>query len=261
MSEAEEMPKEHALRTRSWWLSCAVNNFWLLIGSMWFAVGSLFFCVGLFDWIQIGGLDQRFERDARTVQGTVLTKTTTSSTSGFGTHRRSSRSYHVSYRFGTPEGREFEDTAGVYSEAWDQLAAGGPIQVTYLADEPLTNRVEGRTDVGSAAAAVLMGGLLAIVGGAFFFWHLRRFLRTRRLRRDGTAAEATVLQIERSAMYVNHAQQWRIRYRYRDHLGRTQEGQSGYLSPDAAAAWHADDKGTVRFDRLRPQDSVWVGKP
>jgi len=255
------MPKEHALRIRSSWLSFAVNNFWLLIGSMWFAVGNLFFCVGLFDWIQIGGLDQRFERDARTVQGTVLKKTIISSTSGFGSHRRSSRSYDVTFRFRTPEGREFEDTAGVYSDAWDQLAEHGPIQVTYLSDEPLTNRVAGRTDVGSAAADVLMGGLLAIVGGAFFFWHLRRFLRIRRLRREGATAEAIVLQIERSAMHVNYAQQWRIRYRYRDHHGRTQEGLSGYLTPEEAAAWHTDDKGTVRFDRLRPQDSVWVEKP
>ena len=52
-----------------------------------------------------------------------------------------------------------------------------------------------------------------------------------------------------------------IRYRYRDHLAQTREGLSSYLSPDQAAAWHASDKGTVRFDPLRPQDSVWVGKP
>lgn len=255
------MPKEHALRIRSSWLTFGTNHFWLLFGGMWFAVGALFFCDGLIDWIQIGGLDERFERDARTVQGTVLNKTIISSTSGFGSHRRSSRSYHVRYRFGTPEGRQFEDTAGVYSEAWDKLAEGGPIQVTYLPDEPLANRVEGRTDLGSAVAGVLMGGLLAIVGGVLLGPHLRRLLRMSRLRREGTTAEATVLQVERGWMFVNHAQQWRIRYRYRDHLGQTREGLSGYLSADEAAAWHADDKGTVRFDRLRPQDSVWVEKP
>ena len=254
------MPKEHAQRIWPSWLTFGTNHFWLLFAGMWFSVGVLFFCLGLIDWIQIGGLDERFERDARSVQGTVLKKTIISSTSGFGSHRRSSRSYHDSYRFGTPEGREFEDAAGVYSDAWDKLAEGGPIQVTYLPDEPLTNRVEGRTDLGSAVAGVLMGGLLAIVGGALFFWQLRRFLRTSRLRREGTTAEATVLQVERASMFVKNAQQWRIRYRYLDHLGRTWEGRSGYLSPDEAAAWHANDKGTVRFDRLRPQDSVWVGK-
>jgi len=253
-------PKEHALRIRPSWLTFGTNNFWLLFWGVWFTVGALFSCIGLIDWIQIGGLDERFERDARTVQGTVLNKTIISSTSGFGSHRRSSRGYQVTYRFGTPEGQEFEDSAGVYSETWDKLAEGGPIQVTYLPDEPLTNRVEGRTDLGSAVAGVLMGGLLAVVGGVLFFPHLRQFLRISRLRREGTTTEATVLQVERGSMFVNKAQQWRIRYRYRDHLGQTQEGLSGYLSADEAAAWHADDKGTVRFDRLRPQDSMWVGK-
>ena len=119
------MPKEHVLRIRPSWLTFGTNHFWLLFGGMWFSVGALFFCDGLIDWIQIGGLDERFERDARTVQGTVLKKTIISSTSGFGSHRRSSRSYHVRDRFGTPEGREFEDTAGVYSDAWDKLAEGG----------------------------------------------------------------------------------------------------------------------------------------
>jgi hypothetical protein len=174
------MPKEHSLRTRSSWLSFGTNNFWLLFGGMWFIMGALFFCLGLIDWIQIDGLDERFQRDARTVQGTVLTKTTTSSSSGFGSHRSSSRSYHVRYRFGAPDGREFEDTAGVYSQTWDTLAEGGPIQVTYLTDEPLANRVEGRTDLGSAVARVFMGGLLAVVGGVLFFPHLRRFLRMSR---------------------------------------------------------------------------------
>ena len=62
----EEMPKEHALRIRSSWLTFGTNHFWLLFGGMWFAVGALFFCDGLIDWIQIGGLDERFQRNART---------------------------------------------------------------------------------------------------------------------------------------------------------------------------------------------------
>ena len=82
--------------------------------------------------------------------------------------------------------REVEGTADVYSDAWDTLADGGLIQVTYLPDEPLANRVEGRTNLGSAVAGVLMGGLLAVVGGVFFFPHSRRFLRMSRLRREPT---------------------------------------------------------------------------
>jgi hypothetical protein len=67
-------------------------------------------------------------------------------------------------------GKEVEGSAGVYSGTWANLAEGGPIQITYLPDEPLTNRVEGRTDLGAAAARMLMGGLLAAGGGALVSW-------------------------------------------------------------------------------------------
>lgn len=153
-----------------------------LVGGAVFVVGALFFCLGLFDRLQIGRLDERFQQHARTVQGAVLTKTIISSSSG-GILRRqfSSPSYHVTYRFSTPEGKEFEGSAGIYSETWDSLAEGGPIHITYLPDEPLTNRIEGRTDLGSAAARLLMGGLLAVGGGALVLWDVRRFLSKRRL--------------------------------------------------------------------------------
>ncbi len=169
-----------APQTRSSLGKLVANHPWLLVGGAVFMVGALFFCLGLFDWLQIRGLDERFQQHARTVQGTVLTKTIISSSSG-GILRRqsSSRSYYVTYRFSTPEGQEFEGSAGVYSETWDNLAEGGPIQITYLPDAPQTNRVEGRTDLGSAAARLLMGGLLAAGGGALVFWDLRRFLRKR----------------------------------------------------------------------------------
>lgn len=148
---------------------------WLLVGGAVFIVGALFLCLGLFDWLKIRRLDERFQQHAHTIQGTVLTKTIISSSSG-GILRRqsSSRSDHVTYRFVTPEGKDFEGSAGVYSKTWDNLAVGGPIQIAYLPDEPLTNRVEGRTDLGSAAARMLMGGLLAAGGGALIFWDLRR---------------------------------------------------------------------------------------
>lgn len=176
-----------AQQTRSSWGKLVANHPWLLVGGAVFTVGALFFCLGLFDWLQIGGLDERFQQHARTVQGTVLTKTITSS-SGGGTLKRpqsSSPIYYVTYRFSTPEGKVFEGSAGVYSETWHNLAEGGPIHITYLPGEPLTNRVEGQTDLGSAAAGLLMGGLLALGGGALAFWDLRRFARKRRLERPG----------------------------------------------------------------------------
>lgn len=141
-------------------------------------VGALFLSFGLFDSFQIGRLDERFRQQARTVEGTVLAKTTTDSSSADILRRRfSSRSYHVTYRFSASEGRAFEGSATLYAETWDSLTEGGPIQVRYLPDEPMTNRVEGRTDPGSAAAQALMGGLLAVGGGALTVWDLRRSRR------------------------------------------------------------------------------------
>jgi hypothetical protein len=59
---------------------------------------------------------------------------------------------------------------------------------------------------------------------------------------------------------VNGVRQCTLRYRYRDHLGRTHEGRVGPLAPEEASAWSAGAEGTVRFDRRRPGVSVWVGE-
>lgn len=75
--------------------------------------------------------------------------------------------------------------AVIYLESWERLSQGGPIRISYLPDDPLTNRVEDETDLGAAAAQILMGGLLAIGGGALLFWDTRRILRSRRLLRAG----------------------------------------------------------------------------
>lgn len=170
-----------ATQTPSAWDKFVANHRWLLVGGAVFMVGALFFCLGLSEWLEIDGLDERFQQHGRTAQGTVLTKAITSS-SGGGILKRpqaSSPNYNVTYRFSTPEGKELEGSAGVYLETWNKLAEGAPIQITYLPAEPLKNRIEGRTDLGSAVVGLLMGGLLAVGGGALFFWDLRRFVRKR----------------------------------------------------------------------------------
>lgn len=59
---------------------------------------------------------------------------------------------------------------------------------------------------------------------------------------------------------VNRVHQWRLSYEFRDHLGLTRQGESELLAPDGAAAWEPGNTGPVRFDRERPQDSVWIGR-
>jgi hypothetical protein len=89
---------------------------------------------------------------------------------------------------------------------------------------------------------------------------LRQWRTRRRLLVEGVPAEATVTAVHETRVSVNRVRQWRIRYRYRDHLGQTHEGRSGYLSPHDVEDWREGDRGAVRFDRDRPEVSVWVGR-
>lgn len=75
--------------------------------------------------------------------------------------------------------------------------------------------------------------------------------------REGVVAEGTLTSVAESNLRIHSVSQWVITYRYQDYRGRTHEGQSGYLSPEEAATWRVGDTGTIRYDRRRPQDSVW----
>ena len=77
---------------------------------------------------------------------------------------------------------------------------------------------------------------------------------------EGVLAEGIVLRVELSGVRVNGVPQWQLRYGYHDHLGQLREGCSDWFSPEEAAQWPEGANGTVRFDRQRPEDSLWVGK-
>jgi hypothetical protein len=55
-------------------------------------------------------------------------------------------------------------------------------------------------------------------------------------------------------------QQWNLHYRYQDNQGKFHIGKIP-LSPEEAEGWKEGDIGRVRYDRRRPQKSVWMGKP
>jgi len=228
------------------------RSFFLWFGGIWLLAGLFFFLKGTYEILQ----ERRYQTEELVVQGTVLAKPIEQAKRDG--HPRTK--YTITYRFSTMDGRIFEKNVEVSVEEWEKLEVGSPLRITHLPDTPQSSRIAGKKDLGSALASMVVGGPFALIGGAIFFRSLRKIRRGLRLRREGTVAEGTIVEVAPSRIRINRVQQWQIHYRYQDHFGQTREGESEPLPPDEASAWQAGDTGVVRFDQQRPQDSVWVGK-
>jgi len=224
----------------------------LWFGAAWLLVGSFFFLKGAYEILQ----ERRYQTERQVAQGTVLAKSIDRARRDGNPRTK----YSIAYRFSTIDGRILENKAEVNVEEWEKLEEGSPLQVTYLPDTPQSVRIAGKKDLGSAFASAVLGGTFALIGGIFFFRSLRQVRRGLRLRREGTVAEATIMEVAPSSVTINRVRQWQIHYRYKDHFGQTQEGESEPLPPNEVSDWHAGDTGVVRFDQQRSQDSVWLGK-
>jgi hypothetical protein len=152
--------------------------------------------------------------------------------------------------------------ATVGAALWDRLVERGPVHVTYLPDRPRTNRIE---EQGADWALPLifggMGLLFVVLGGFVFFKGVSGIQRELSLETAGTLTEALVVEVAPAGVTFNGVPQWRIRYRYHDHRGRTRTGASSVMAPEEAHAWKAGDRAMARFDPRAPKKSVWVGRP
>jgi hypothetical protein len=230
----------------------ARRSIMLWFGAAWLLVGSFFFLKGAYEILQ----ERRYQTERQVAQGTVLTKSIDRARRDGNPRTK----YTTTYRFSTMDGRIFEDNVEVSVEEWERLEVGSPLRITHLPDAPQSSRIAGKKDPGSALASAALGGTFALIGGVFFFRSLRQVSRGLRLRREGTVAEATIVEVAPSSITINRVPQWQIHYRYQDHFGQNQEGKSEPFPPDEVSDWHAGDTGVVRFDQQRPQDSVWIGK-
>lgn len=233
-----------------WNLAAGSISLW--IGGVFMILGGIFLVIGL----QLTRTEQAYRTQGLTVDATVLDKSIVRAERGKNSRTR----YVVSYRFTSAEGREIHGSSSGTVPEWERLEAGQRLQVTYLPDVPDSNRAEGDNEWIVALVFTGIGGVFALVGGGLAFTALRTILRTVRVSRQGLVAEGTVLSVEPTSTSINRVRQWQIHYKYPDHLGRTQEGASQFLSPDEASAWKDGDRGTIRFDRERPEFSVWMGK-
>ena len=239
-------------------LAITPKNFWFWFGGIWFVCGLPFLIIGLYVGIQHGVVSKRLDVEGRAVAGMVLTKTVRSSSSSSG-GRNSSPTYEITFRFLTPEGL-VNGTAQVTREAWDQFIEREPVGVTYLPNNRQDYRIEGQTS-GWVFPVIStgLGGFFTIIGG-FIWLNARNRARLRlRLQQEGLTAEGTVVDVRPGNIRINRVQQWNLHYRYQDHRGKFQTGKIP-LSPEEAETWKEGDTGKVRYDRLRPQKSIWIGK-
>jgi hypothetical protein len=71
--------------------------------------------------------------------------------------------------------------------------------------------------------------------------------------------EGKVMESRLGNIRINGIQQGTLQYRYQDHMGKFHTGETP-ISPEEVEAWQEGDSGKVRYDRNRPQESIWIGK-
>lgn len=235
------------------------KNFWLWFGGIWLLVGAPFLVIGLYIGAQNISVNKRLDAEGKTVEGIVLTKAITSSSSS-SSRGSSTPTYKVTFKFVTPGGLVTGDTE-VTRETWDTLVEREPIQVMYLPDAPQHHRVEGQAS-GWLLPVIftVMGGIFTSLGG-FILLRARNRLQIReRVQRDGITTTATVSDVQASYIRINGVNQCVVLYHYQDDRGRSHTGKE-YFSPEEAGRWKQGDQVTIRYDRRRPQYSFWIGNP
>jgi hypothetical protein len=232
------------------------ENFWLWFGGIWLAVGLSFLIIGGAIGFSSDGraLDARLQAQGTRVEGTVLAKEIVS--------QGDSPRYRVTFRFEDANGAAVRGTADVDAAAWDALAERGPIEITYLADQPGTYRVPGQTRGDEAVLALVLpfvGAVVGAIGGALVVTALRTRRVRRELLRSGSSAAASVLEVGPSGLSINGVPQWKVRYRFRDASGREHEGKCA-VAPEEGQRWRQGAVGRVRYDAGNPRSQVWTGE-
>jgi hypothetical protein len=222
------------------------------VGTIFVVAGSMASIASVGEWRAA----RRFDQGAVAAQGTVID----TSLEGASRDGNQSTRYLVMYRFTVLNGAEVEQTEEIPLETWEGLAAGDSVPVRYLPDDPRTARTHSATPLWVPPLVAALTAAFAVLGVLIARSGWRRLLVHLRVQRNGVAAQATVIDVAPAGVTVNRVPQWRLRYEFRDGRGERHEGASDYLKPYEAAEWRTGDRGTVRYDRDRAADSVWLGR-
>jgi hypothetical protein len=231
-----------------------MNRFLLLFGGIWLLVGLPFAITG----VVLLRAERNFAREVRTATGIVLTKEVDRDRDSDG----STRTRHsVRYRFTGPDGQVREGRAQIDRERWETLAEREPVEIAYAASDPSKHRVHGTSNMLLAIIFGTLGGAFSIAGAVIFSFGLRGSRRRRRLHETGMSAEGVVTRIKATKVRINRQAQARVKYEFRDDRGALRRGQSDYMPIGTAMEWKTGDRITIRYDRHRPQDSIWEPPP
>ena len=197
--------------------------------------------------------ERRFKTQGQATDAVVLSK----SVKPASREDNSGTRYEIAYRYTTQDGGTIEKSDAVAVELWESAEKGRRIRIVYLPDEPEWSRLENSSGMESSLAAVGLGSIFALVGGFFFLKRVVEIGRQGSILRSGDVVQATGTAIAPTNVEVNNVRQWEVRYQYQDHFGRTHEGASEAAAPAEAGAAAVGDNIRVRFDRERPEQSVW----
>lgn len=218
-------------------------------GTIFVVAGGFTSMASLGDWRDA----RRFAHDAVTSEARVVAKSHENTTrNGKPTTR-----YLVTYRFAAA-GQEHEQTEEIPIEEWEKVAEGHTAVVRFLPEEPRTARTR-EPPVWEPPLLSLFTTLFVLLGAGLAWPGWRRAFVLIRLHREGVAARATVLAVAPTSFRIKRVMQWRVRYEFHDDRGLAQTGTSDNLSPSEAAHWRVGDHGAIRYNRLRPRESVWIG--
>jgi hypothetical protein len=152
-----------------------------------------------------------------------------------------------------------QGTADVTAEDWDMLEERGPVQVTYLPDEPQSYRIHGQSDDTVLPIVFgVVGGVIGSLGGFVVFNAVGTRRRERNLARTGMTADATITDVGPSYLRINGVNQVTLHYEFQDAQGKTRKGSST-MSPEEAGEWPPGRTGRVRYDPRKPSVNVWIG--
>jgi hypothetical protein len=224
----------------------------LWVGTIFLAAGSVASVGTIGEWLDA----RRFARDAVAEQAEVVAKSIERATRDGSSRTR----YLVTYRLTLRDGAATEQTEEISDEQWEALAEGAKLAVRYLPDDPSTVRA---APLGPGGVEPLIAGVTAVfaaIGAVIALPGWRRVRVLIRLERDGAPAQGTVIDVMPTSLRINKVPQWLLRYEFRDAVGRRQQGVSNYMRGEEAGQWRPGDAGSVRYDRERPSDSVWLGR-
>jgi hypothetical protein len=105
-----------------------------------------------------------------------------------------------------------------------------------------------------------IGIIFTLIGAGVAGYGLWELQTKHRLLATGTAARATVTEVEETYTRINGRYQWRARYQYQDQAGRTHHGSSTLMSPTEAQTWRPGDQAFIRYDPADPATSIWLGR-